>query len=613
MEQLSGAVIISEIMYDPQGTDRDDNATPAYNREWLEIFNTGASSIDISGWQIGDAQDNDWASPFPTGTVLGAGKALAVTGDLLSFDLNWGRGVNRIGVANFPVLANTPSSTNEMPAVRNAGGVIQDAVNFDDANGWPTANGSDGNSIFLLPSALSASANDLGVNWKPSSAGALGAKFVNAGGQGENHGSPGYVDIATQAPFAPSPNAAWSMVVMPDTQNYSKDTRDLPIFSQITNWIKYNRDDYGIQVVLQEGDVVNQNSQSTPTTGNQSANQQWANAKAAMSVLNGQVPYIMSAGNHDLGTTSAQNRNTQFNTYFKAQDNPLVDPAQGGILKGYQVPGELQNAYYEVHAPDGRNLLIFSLEFWPRQATVIWANQIAALPQYADHTAVLLTHSYLNPDSTLADGTPDGYPVGVDGNDGKELWNELVKLQPNFEMTLNGHVGGDGVGYLRSGGSQGTIVHQMVFNTQFETNGGNGWIRVLEFLDDGTTVHVRTYSPFLDLYRTDAANDFFISLSPLPEFAATDFNRDGAVNGADLAIWKQHFGLVGTASYQTGDANGDHNVDGADFLLWQRQWASAASATQGAVPEPSSLLLAASCALFPWSRRRQSSQFASRD
>ena len=292
----------------------------------------------------------------------------------------------------------------------NGAGVIQDVVRFQEA-GWPTANGSDGNSVFALPLGLILDGQRFGFELE-----AVVCRRVRRSldepraAKARTMARPASCRRCTQAPFAPSPNAAWSMVVMPDTQNYSKSSVNLPIFSQLTNWIKDNKEEYKIQVVVQEGDIVNQNSQVTPTSGDQTADQQWANAKAAMSILNGQLPYIMAAGNHDLGTTSAQNRNTQFNTYFKASDNPLVDPAQGGILKGYQVPGELQNAYFELHAPDGRDLLIFSLEFWPRQATIAWANQIAALPKYADYTAVLLTHSYLNPNNTRADDTPTAIP-----------------------------------------------------------------------------------------------------------------------------------------------------------------------------------------------------------
>jgi len=42
-----------------------------------------------------------------------------------------------------------------------------------------------------------------------------------------------------------------------------------------------------------------------------------------------------------------------------------------------------------------------------------------------------------------------------------------------------------------------------------------------------------------------------------------------------------------------GDADGNADVDGADFLAWQRQLGSvAATASNAAVPEPASLVLA---------------------
>ena len=68
-------------------------------------------------------------------------------------------------------------------------------------------------------------------------------------------------------------------------------------------------------------------------------------------MLNGQVPYILAAGNHDFGTTNFQNRNTQYNTYFKITDNPLNNPATGGIIKGTFEPNHLENSYSTIHCP----------------------------------------------------------------------------------------------------------------------------------------------------------------------------------------------------------------------------------------------------------------------
>jgi hypothetical protein len=595
-----GEIIVSEIMFNPQGSDRDSTgSTYTYNREWAELYNTGPSAVDLSGWQFGDSADNNWATAFPLGTTLAANQALVVTGDIASFDANWGGSINRIQVGAFPNLANNWGD-NEAAAIRNASGVLQDVVRFEDT-GWPTANGSDGNSIFLLPNALTSSANDLATSWKPSSAGAYGARFTSAGGQGENHGSPGQVTTQLNAPFAPSPDAAWSMVVFPDTQNYSKSSRDLPIFSQMTNWVVDNKDQYKIKLVMQEGDLVNNNDTETPSSGDQTGDQQWANARAAMSILDGHVPYIITAGNHDLGTTSAQTRDTQFNDYFNQTQNPLNDPALGGILKGYKDPGKLENAYFELKAPDGRDLLIFSLEFWPRQSTVAWANQIADLPQYQDHAAVLLTHSYLNHNNTRTNAGPTSYPgISDDYNDGEQLWQELVKLHPNFEMTFSGHVGGDGIAYLKSTGIEGNSVHQMLINAQFETNGGNGWFRIVEFLKDGKTARVRTFSPFLGYARTNAANDYTITLSSLYEQIA-DYDQNGVVDAGDLAKWRSNLGMTDALQFN-GDGDGDGDVDGSDFLAWQRKLGAAAAT---AVPEPSAAFLMAAVGIGLAVRRRE--------
>ena len=53
----------------------------------------------------------------------------------------------------------------------------------------------------------------------------------------------------------------------------------------------------------------------------------------------------------------------------------------------------------------------------------------------------------------------------------------------------------------------GKNVHQMMFNVQtlgggWEGNGGDGWLRILEFMPDGKTIKVRTYSPLFGISAT---------------------------------------------------------------------------------------------------------------
>ena len=68
-----------------------------------------------------------------------------------------------------------------------------------------------------------------------------------------------------------------------------------------------------------------------------------------------------------------------------------------------------------------------------------------------------------------------------------------------------------------------------------------------------------------------------------------DYNNDGAVDAADLTLWKAGFGAAGSATPMQGDADGDLDVDGADFLIWQRSYATPIPPT--AVPEPSSIVV----------------------
>jgi Dockerin type I domain len=71
-----------------------------------------------------------------------------------------------------------------------------------------------------------------------------------------------------------------------------------------------------------------------------------------------------------------------------------------------------------------------------------------------------------------------------------------------------------------------------------------------------------------------------------------DFNSDGRVDGADITIWRQHFGSSVTPGAD-GDANGDGTVDATDYVVWRGQVGESVASGIGSavVPEPGTLLL----------------------
>jgi hypothetical protein len=163
----------------------------------------------------------------------------------------------------------------------------------------------------------------------------------------------------------------------------------------------------------------------------------------------------------------------------------------------------LENACYEWRSPAGQLFLLFSLEFAPRKAILQWTKEVAARAQYRQHIALIITHSYLN--STGERIVKENYAV-ADASYGETIWKEVVQPAANIRFVFSGHIGNsdahkDQVGYRLDTNRVNKQVHQVVFNAQREGggwhgNGGDGWLRILEFLPDKKTIQVYTFSPF---------------------------------------------------------------------------------------------------------------------
>jgi hypothetical protein len=191
-------------------------------------------------------------------------------------------------------------------------------------------------------------------------------------------------------------------------------------------------------------------------------------------------------------------------------------------------PGQTENNY-SLFAAGGQKWIGIALEWAPRDAVVAWADKL--LGKHSDRRAILVTHAYMYYDDTRYDyqlrqdqrWSPYNYGVrnseeGI--NDAGDLWRKLLDKHPNVAMVLSGHVLGDGAGRLTDVGKAGNSVHQMLANYQMLREGGEGWLRLIEFLPDGETIHVKTYSPVLDQYNTKAQHQFMLKRNPAANHAA---------------------------------------------------------------------------------------------
>ncbi|HMR93518.1 MAG TPA: metallophosphoesterase [Chitinophagaceae bacterium] len=294
------------------------------------------------------------------------------------------------------------------------------------------------------------------------------------------------------------------IVLLPDTQTYAEKYPEV-LDSQVS-WIA--RQAGKIDLVLQQGDLTQNNN-----------DKEWQVIKEAFSTLDHKVPYVLAAGNHDMGSADgkfADIRNTaHYNRYFPYSHVAAL-PGFGGVAE----PEKVENAYYTFKTGK-KKWLVITLEFGPRNKILDWANEVVG--RHPQHVVIINTHSYMYSDSTRQgpgdNWRPQAYGVGKDTgmaavNDGEQIWEKLVKKHPNIRFVFSGHILNAGVGTLVSINEAGYPVYQMLANYQEgvkgSIKGGNGWLRILDMDFKKKTLQVTTYSPYIQQYKEEPAHRFVI-------------------------------------------------------------------------------------------------------
>ena len=320
-----------------------------------------------------------------------------------------------------------------------------------------------------------------------------------------------YADGVLVAGEPPLPiPGAFTFAVLPDTQFYAEKFPET--FTAQTHWIAANRQQRRIAGVFHLGDITNNNTA-----------QEWENAQASMRVLTAaNIPSCMVPGNHDYGPGGkGSDRTTRLNEYFSIADLRRRKEWGGSYDRE---PDRLENTYQLLEA-EGRKFLILGLEFGPRADVVRWATEVAGA--HRGHEIVLLTHAFVYHDNTrydwrqfgsLQSANPYSYKMaktsGQDVSDGEDLWRNLVSRHGNFILTINGHVGPDGLGRLTSPAADGRAIPQTLVNFQFRPQGGDGWLRLIEMRPDGTA-QTYDYSPTRGQRNESDQNQFLLKLPPI--------------------------------------------------------------------------------------------------
>ncbi|MDE6854522.1 MAG: metallophosphoesterase [Muribaculaceae bacterium] len=303
--------------------------------------------------------------------------------------------------------------------------------------------------------------------------------------------------------------ASSSMILLGDPQGYIKYDINQPLFELQTAWIADNIDNLNIKAVLCTGDLVEQNQNLIMNRNmlNQTSREMWESVSNAFRRLDNRVPYIISTGNHDYGYRSSENGMTMFPDYFPFERNTTWRDCAVAVFPNRNGIESLENAAFEFDIPAWGKILVVCNEFAPRDQVLDWTRSIIDSGRLCNHKVIYMTHSLLNErDAARTDNEP--YAI-TPHNWGQQVWDKLLHTSHNIVLAICGHEGDvgdfeDSIAYRTDKNTDGRTVHQMMFNVQtlgggWEGNGGDGWLRILEFKPDGRTIGVKTYSPLFGI------------------------------------------------------------------------------------------------------------------
>lgn len=299
----------------------------------------------------------------------------------------------------------------------------------------------------------------------------------------------------------------FTIIVLPDTQYYAE-TYTRTFISQ-TQWIVDNQEALNVVYVAHVGDLVE--------TANLTS--EWEVASAAMGLLENPLttglpdglPYGPAVGNHDQFPADDPGGTALYNVYFGESRF-----AGRGYYGGHY--GDDNDNHYALFSASGMDFIVMDLEYdpFPGVAVLAWAENL--LQTYSERRAILVSHYLLIPNACFS---PQG-----------QATFDALADNANLFLMLCGHVSYEA---KRRDAPGENVLYTLLADYQERLNGGNGWLRLLEFSPANDEIRVKTFSPLLDQYETDKDSQFVLSYDMRGAF--TELGRvSGMASGGDAAL-----------------------------------------------------------------------------
>lgn len=122
VSSLQAQIVISELNYQSDST--------VNSGDWVELWNTSASSVDVSGWKLVDGNQLNLPYVIPGGTSIAAGGRLVLVDNITRFDAQH-PGVTRLGPIGFEF-----ANSGELVTLKDNSDQIRVQFMYDDSLPW---------------------------------------------------------------------------------------------------------------------------------------------------------------------------------------------------------------------------------------------------------------------------------------------------------------------------------------------------------------------------------------------------------------------------------------------------------------------------------------------
>lgn len=278
------------------------------------------------------------------------------------------------------------------------------------------------------------------------------------------------------------------IVILGDLQKYTHNTEYLHYFKETIYWIHSKvLQGFNIKCILQVGDITEINSHKEYEYFN--------NICYNVAEL---VPLISCIGNHDYkwdkNNKIDDRDNTLYSQYtsFPLTVSKIVDSYEKGRMENIIVKNYINDIPY----------YIISLEYGTRPEILRWANNF--VKSNKDKNFILLTHEYLTAKGNrISSNSSAEYQFGKNEClNPEQVWMNLVYPNSNIRFVICGHNGFQA--QLFSENIDSIIVPQVLFNLQYQANGGNGLIQLWEFPNDEDSAYISIYNTiYRQCYKED--------------------------------------------------------------------------------------------------------------